>query len=60
MFKIEEITPAEAWSWKQQGTCGELKGYYKRRKGQEELLGDNTWKEVKEDLNKYFSVSFCK
>lgn len=36
MFKIEEITPAEAWSWKQQGTCGELKGYYKRRKEQEE------------------------
>lgn len=52
MFQIEEITPAEAWSWKQQGTCGELKGYYKRRKGQEELLGDSTGKEVKEDLNK--------
>lgn len=52
MFQIEEISPAEAWSWKQQGTCGELKGYYKRRKGQEELLGDRTGKKVKEDLNK--------
>lgn len=42
MFQIEEITPTEAWGWKQQGTCKELKGYYKRRKGKGQLLGENT------------------